>query len=174
MIQLKDRVLIQLAFCLLISLYAKHSFALDSDQKKVLHVTADSADLSQKNHRGTYTGNVNLSQGTTKIIADSAVTEGSISNELTLAIANGSKNQQAHYSTETGPNKPIFHAYADSIRYYPARHIIELIGNARVEQGTNSLSADVITYDTLAQHVVTKSHGKKRTSIVFYPEKKLT
>ena len=47
------------------------------------------------------------------------------------------------------PNKPPFHAYADTIRYYPLRHLIELIGNARVEQGNNSLSAAKITYDTV-------------------------
>ena len=174
MIQPKVKLLIQLSCYFLLTILSNVCFALDSDQNKVLHVTADSADLSQKNHHGTYTGHVNLTQGTTNIIADNAVTEGSIKNELTLAIANGSKNQQAHYWTETEPDKPPFHAYANSIRYYPARHLIELVGNARVEQGKNSLSADVITYDTLAQHVVTKNNGKKRTSIVIYPEKKPT
>lgn len=157
---------------LIICMLSNASFALPSDQQQVLHVVADSADLSQQNHRGTYTGNVAFQQGTTNIQADNAITEGSTTNQLVLAIANGNKNQPAHYWTEAEAGKPPFHAYADSIRYYPLRHLVELKGHARVEQGKNSLSADVITYDTLKQQVRTKNQGKNKTSIIFYPEKK--
>ncbi len=147
-------------------------FALSSDQEKVMHVTADSADLNQLAHKGTYTGNVEFIQGTTNLHAHNAVTQGNTKNQLTLAIANGSKGKQAHYWTQTDPNKPMFHAYADTIRYYPLRHLIELIGNARVEQGSNSLSAAKITYDTLKHHVVSHGNEKTRTVIILYPEKK--
>ncbi|CEG56338.1 putative conserved hypothetical protein OstA family [Legionella fallonii LLAP-10] len=137
-----------------------------------MHVTADSANLNQLNHKGTYTGNVEFVQGTTNLHANDAVTQGNAKNQLTLAIANGSKGKQAHYWTQTDPSKPMFHAYADSIRYYPLRHLIELIGNARIEQGSNSLSAAKITYDTLKHHVVSQGDKKSRTVIILYPEKK--
>ncbi len=150
------------------------AIALPSDKEQVMHVVADSADLSQQNHKGIYTGNVEFIQGTTNLHAANAVTEGNTKNQLTLAIANGVKGKQAHYWTESGPGKPPFHAYADTIRYYPLRHMIELVGNARVEQGTNSLSAAKITYDTVAQHVVSQSDGTTRTTIILYPEKKRT
>ena len=149
-------------------------YALPSDKEKVMNVVADSADLSQQNHKGTYTGNVEFVQGTTNLHAANAITQGNNKNQLTLAVANGTKGKQAHYWTETGPNKPPFHAYADTIRYYPLRHLIELIGNAHIEQGTNSLSAAKITYDTIEQHVVSESDGKTRTTIILYPEKKST
>lgn len=148
------------------------AYALPSDKEQVMHVVADSADLSQQNHKGIYTGNVEFIQGTTNLHAANAVTQGNKKNQLTLAIANGSKGKQAHYWTESGPDKPPFHAYADTIRYYPLRHMIELIGNARIEQGTNSLSAAKITYDTVAQHVVSQGNGATRTTIIFHPEKK--
>jgi lipopolysaccharide export system protein LptA len=146
-------------------------YALPSDKKKVMHVTADSADLNQQNHKGTYTGNVEFIQGTTNLHASNAITQGNDKNQLTLAIANGTKGKQAHYWTEPGANKPLFHAYADTIRYYPILHLIKLIGNAHIEQGTNSLSAAKITYDTVKQHVVSQSDGKTRTTIILYPEK---
>lgn len=146
--------------------------ALPSDKEKVMHVVSDSADLSQQNHKGSYTGNVEFVQGTTNLHADNAITEGNLKNQLTLAIANGSKGKQAHYWTETGPGKPPFHAYADTIKYYPLKHLIELVGNARVEQGPNSISAAKISYDTLEQHVVSESKGTTRTTIILYPEKK--
>lgn len=64
------------------------------------------------------------------------------------------------------------HAYADTIRYYPLRHLIELIGNARVEQGKNSFSAAKISYDTEKQHVLSQGNGNKRIIIIYHPEKK--
>ncbi|MGL6029409.1 MAG: lipopolysaccharide transport periplasmic protein LptA [Legionella sp.] len=151
---------------------ASPSHALDSDKEQVMHVVADSADLSQQKHKGVYTGNVQFEQGTTNLHAAQAITEGNLKNQLTLAIAKGADGKQAHYWTETGPNKPAFHAYADTIKYYPLKHLIELIGNARVEQGTNSMSAAKISYDTQAQHVLSQSDGKTRTTIIFHPEKK--
>ncbi|WP_298627749.1 lipopolysaccharide transport periplasmic protein LptA [uncultured Legionella sp.] len=148
--------------------------ALPTDKEQTMHVVSDSADLSQKDHKGVYSGNVEFMQGTTNLHAADAVTQGDNKNQLILAIANGKNGKQAHYWTETGPNKPPFHAYADTIKYYPLKHLIELIGNARVEQGANSLSAAKISYDTLEQHVITESKGKTRTTIIIYPEKKPT
>ncbi len=148
--------------------------ALSSDKEQVMHVMADSADLSQQKHKGTYIGNVELIQGTTNLHATKAITLGDDKNQLTLAIANGSPGKQAHYWATTDPQKPPFHAYADTIRYYPKRHVIELIGNARVEQGDNSFSAAKITYDTETQHVLSKGDGKQRIIIIYHPEKKAT
>lgn len=159
---------------LLLMTISTMNYALPTDKEQVMHVVADSADLSQQNHKGVYTGNVEFVQGTTNLHAAKAITEGNEKNQLSLAIASGSNGKQAHYWTETGPNKPPFHAYADTIRYFPLKHLIELVGNARIEQGTNSLSAAKITYDTIEQHVVSQSNGKTRTTIILYPEKKPT
>lgn len=145
--------------------------ALDSDKEQVMHVLSDSANLSQKDHQGIYTGHVQFVQGTTHIHADQAITKISPENKLSLAIVNGSKQAQAHYWSEIDPNKPPLHAYADSIRYYPLRHLIVLTGNAQVKQGNNSFSAAKIIYDTLAQHVVSQGQGKTRTTIILHPEK---
>lgn len=146
--------------------------ALPEDKGKVMHVMADSADLSQHNHKGVYTGHVELIQGTTNLHASKAVTLGNEKNQLVLAIASGVKGKQAHYWTITDPQKPPLHAYADTIRYYPVRHLIELIGNARVEQGNDSFAAAKITYDIESQHVLSHGSGKKRITIIYHPEKK--
>lgn len=165
---------VKLSHYLLLMAVTSIGYSLPSDRQQVMHVVADKADLSQQKHKGIYTGNVEFIQGTTNLHAAKAITEGNSKNQLTLAVANGAKDKQAHYWTESGPNKPPFHAYADTIRYYPLRHLIELIGNAHIEQGTNSLSAAKITYDTIEQHVVSESDGKTRTTIILYPEKKPT
>ncbi|WP_173236762.1 lipopolysaccharide transport periplasmic protein LptA [Legionella antarctica] len=163
---------VKYCFFLFFTMITTVGIALPSDKKQVIHVVSDSADLNQLDHKGTYTGHVEFTQGTTNLHASSAITQGNIKNQLTLAIANGTEGKQAHYWEQTDPNKPPFHAYADTIRYYPLRHLIELIGNAHVEQGANSLSAAKISYDTLKQHVISESDGQTRTTIILYPEKK--
>lgn len=155
--------------CLLL-VFTPCVYALDSDKEQVMHVVADSANLSQQKHTGTYSGHVEFIQGTTNIHAAKAITKGNDKNQLTLAIATGKKGEQAHYWTQSAPGKPIFHAYADTISYYPLRHVIELKGNARVQQGNDSMSAAVITYDTIKQQVVSQSSGTTRTTIIFHPK----
>lgn len=155
-----------------LSLWALTTQALTTDKEQTMHIVADSADISQKKHKGVYTGNVEFMQGTTNIHAARAVTEADTANQLKLAIALGTKDAQAHYWTQTDPNKPPFHAWANKIYYYPLRHLIELIGNARVEQGDNSLSADKISYDTLEQHVITQGNKSQRIKIILHPEQK--
>ena len=146
-------------------------FALPNDRDQILQLRADSADINQQTHKGIYLGDVQLDQGSTHIRAHEAITTGNEKNQLTLAVIKGNKSAQAHYWTIPAADKPPMHAYADTINYYAERHLIELIGNARVEQGGNSFSAPEITYDTEAQHVVSKASGTARTTIIFHPEK---
>jgi lipopolysaccharide export system protein LptA len=146
--------------------------AMPDDHKQVAQLSADSADLNQQTHYGEYIGNVVFDQGTTHLRASKAVTQGNEQNKLTVAIALGDNNIQAHYWEQTAPDKPLLHAYANEIRYYPIRHLIELTGDAQVIQGENSLKAPKISYDTLKKHVISKSYGAARTVIIFHPEKK--
>ncbi len=147
------------------------SFALPEDRDQIVQLRAGSADINQQTHAGIYQEDVQLDQGSTHIRAASAVTTGNEKNQLILASIKGDKKTQAHYWTLPATDKPVVHAYADTINYYPERHLIELIGNARVEQGTNSFSAPKITYDTVAQHVLSEAFGTGRTTIIFHPEK---
>ncbi|WED43895.1 lipopolysaccharide transport periplasmic protein LptA [Legionella cardiaca] len=148
------------------------SFAMPDDREKIAELAADSADLNQQTHRGEYVGRVEFNQGTTHLRAAKAITEGNQQNKLILAIALGDETEQAHYWTQTALNKPLLHAYADMIRYYPERHLVELIGNARITQGDNSFAGPKISYDTEKQHVISKGDTKNRTTIIIHPEKK--
>lgn len=159
-------------FWILLLLTVRSVNALPSDKEQVMRMMADSADLSQHDHKGIYLGHVELIQGTTNIRAAKAITQGDEKNQLVLATAYGNAAKQAHYWVITDPKKPTFHAYADTINYYPLRHLIELVGNAHVEQGSNSFSAAKMTYDTLKQHVVSEGDTKQRVTIIYHPEKK--
>lgn len=170
-VELKEKLFILFSLGLL-SLTNSLCWALPEDRQKLLELSADSADLNQHEHRGEYSGNVQLDQGSTHLRAAHAVTEGDKQNKLVMAEATGDGKEPAHFWTLTAIDKPPLHAYADTIRYFPDRHLVELIGNALVTQGDNSFNAPKISYDTLKQHVVSKSDGKKRTTIIIHPGKK--
>ena len=157
-------------FCVFfLLLTGKTCFALTEDRTQIMEVHARSADLNHQTHRGIYSGDVEVDQGSTHIRAAEAITEGNLKNQLVKAIIKGNKEAQAHYWTINEANKPPLHAYADTIYYYPERHLIDLVGNARVEQGDDSFTAPKISYDILHQHVISKSDGKGRTSIIIHP-----
>ena len=150
-------------------LVASSGFALPEDQKKRVDVQADSAHLNQNTHRGFYLNNVQLDQGTTHIRADKAMTKSNEKNELVEAMIKGNQTSQAHYWTLTALDKPPLHAYADQMRYYPARHLIELIGHARVEQDKESFAASKISFDTVQQHVITEHDEQHQSTIIIHP-----
>jgi lipopolysaccharide export system protein LptA len=150
------------------------AYALPTDKEQIIHVDADTADLNQLTHRGIYTGHIKFNQGTTNLHAEKAITQGNDKNELILAIAEGNATKQAHYWTQTAVDKPLLHAFANTIRYHAQTHIIDLIGNAKITQGENSFAAPTIRYNTVKQQVISKNDGSNRTTIILYPEKKKT
>lgn len=160
---------LKIGLCLMI--VTSSLFALPNDRDQIIELRAGSADINQQTHAGVYLRDVQLDQGSTHIRAHKAITTGNEKNQLILAVIQGNKSTQAHYWTLPATDKPPLHAYADTIKYYPERHLIELIGNARVEQANNSFSAPTISYDTQAQHVISQSSGTARTTIIFHPEK---
>ena len=168
-----------LSILLLATLPLGHVLALPEDQSQTLELSANTADLDQQTRRGEYTGEVILDQGTTHLRAAKAVTITDKDNKLIEAIAYGNSAlpddnpaKLVHYWTQPAVDKPVVHAYADTLHYYPNEHRIELLGHAHVEQGKDSLTATNIFYDTDKQHVIAKSDGTTRTVIVFTPEKK--
>lgn len=158
-----------LNFFLIILLFCRANCcrALAEDKLQLARLTANSADLNQQTHRGEYYGQVQFDQGNTHLRAIQAVTQGDKNNKLIFAEAKGNSKNQAHYWSYASKDKPPMHAYANLIRYYPKRHLIELIGNAKITQGENYFQASTILYDTEKQHVLSKNDDKQPVTIVF-------
>lgn len=145
------------------------SMGLPSDRAQILSLSADHAKLSQETRQGIFTGHVSFDQGTTHIRALRATTTTNLTNQLEVAIAYGSTEHPAHFWTQTALDKPCMHAYANEMRYYPEKHTIELLGNAKVQQGDDTMHAANILYDTLKQHIVTTSDSHSRVHIIIHP-----
>ncbi|HCA89108.1 MAG: lipopolysaccharide transport periplasmic protein LptA [Legionellaceae bacterium] len=162
---------LKLLISLSLYLWASISFALPEDKAKKAYLLAQSVELNQQTHQGIYIGEVTFDQGTTHLRADKATTLSDPKNKLLEARAYGNTKKLAHYWTKTAPNKPELHAFAEQIHYYPPKHLVVLIGQARVLQGEDSLSADKICFDTLKKHV-TSSNKQSKTIIIIHPGKK--
>lgn len=165
------KILEILQICLLSIIASSLSYAFNMDSKQPMELRANSADINQGQHFGTYEGEVEFDQGDTHIRASRATTKTDAHNKLIEAVIYGDKKNPAHYWSQVRKDKPTVHAYADTIKYQPNTNIIELIGNARVEQGENTFAAPHITYNIDKQHVVsgTTKTDKQRTLIIFHP-----
>ncbi len=146
------------------------SYALPEDRQAMFYLKSDTADIDQSTHVGIFTGHVEIDQGTTHLRSNTAKTIGNANNQLTQAIAKGSPSKQAHFWSQMSDNKPLLHAWADAIYYFPEQNRVELVGNAKVQQGDDTFKAPKIIYDTKNQHVITKAEGTQRTTITLNRE----
>lgn len=147
------------------------AYSLESDREQVIYLRADSANINNVTRKGIYKGHVELNQGTTHLRANVAKTLMDKKNQLVETIALGTKEKQAHYWTLSDPNKPELHAFANTIKFYPKKNKVILIGKARVIQGEDSYTAPQIEYDTITQHVVSTASKYGKTTILIHPKK---
>lgn len=159
--------------CLILGLVCSQvTWALPEDEKEPATMAANTADINQLSHKGVYTGDVQYDQGTRHLRADKAVTLSDDKNKLIFANVFGTVQEPAHYWELTAKEKPLMHAYANEIKYYPKKNRIEFIGNAKIMQGDDSFSAPKIIFNTVSQHVITEKKGQERTVIIIHPGKK--
>lgn len=155
-------------FILYLSCILCIGYALDSDQKQPLLISADTADLNNQTGIGIYTGNVVIDQGTTHVRGDK-VTSYSENNKITQVIVEGDKKQQARYESSVDPKKPPLIAIADTIQFFPEKNYAILLGNAHVQQGENSIAGEHLEYDVtnkILKSINTSKDKAVRTRIV--------
>lgn len=156
---------------LLLCMFASTTFALPSDNFKKLYISSDTASINRTTGISIYTGNVDITRGTTHIISDKLTTYSDKHDNIQKAIATGSPDKLASYQTLTAKDKPIMVAKAITITYFPQKHYVILDGNASVTQGVNSITSPHLEYDLQKQILITKNkpETKKRTTIIIQP-----
>jgi len=144
------------------------SIALTEDKTLPITLNASIVDVSQKKGIGIYQGGVALDQGSSHLRADHAKTFFTEKNKLKRAIAYGILNKQAHCWTLPAKDKPILHAYADKISYFPETQYIVLSGHAKIIQGEDRFTAPIIRYNIAEQRITTKQTAEGRTTLTFH------
>lgn len=162
--------LIVMAFALV----AVGAHALPNDRSQPIEIQANSAERDAKTGVTTYTGNVDIKQGSIHISAATVVLN-SKNNELTEINASGSPatyNQQL-----TGPDDTV-DAKASNIHFDVAKDLITLLGNGSLKQQSGSISGDRIEYDIKTERVRAQAaesgsaDNNKRITVVIPPSKK--
>lgn len=118
--------------------------ALESDREQPIEISADRAELDEKNTSATYLGNVELRQGSLYISADSLMIKATAEGQVERVTARG---KPATLRQQPDQDTPPITANADTIDYWVVEERITLSGNARAEQQANLFTGEVIQYD---------------------------
>lgn len=150
----------------ILSFFPLFSFALPEDTSQNMHIIADSTLFNYKTGFNVYEGNVQITQGETRLSADRVTTQNNAQHKMEEAIAYGTDKNPAHYWTILKKEDPLFHAQAKVIKFYPIKSTVVLEGDAVVIQGKNSFNGPVIVYNIQNQTVSAPASTKGHATII--------
>ena len=119
------------------------SFALATDADQPIHIEGDNAEIDQSRETITYTGSVEIVQGTLRVHGDKMVVK--VKGEQVVRIT--TVGSPAHYEQQLEEDEGQVKAHANSIIYHTAEERIYLNGEAMLTQHGNKLLGESIRYD---------------------------
>ncbi len=142
----------------LLGSFSQHLLALASDKQQPIHISSDRAERDEKKGITTYSGSVQMDQGSLRIMADKVVIH-SVENEISKIVATGAP---ATYQQKPSPEKPLVVAKGNTIEYRLNDEQLFLINNASLRQNDGTtLTGKRINYDMKAS--VVKAEGNNNT-----------
>ena len=135
--------------------------ALASDAEQPIHIEGDDAEIDQNNETITYTGSVEIVQGTLRVKGEKMVVKIN-GNQVERITTVGSP---ARYQQQLEGNQGDVKAHADSIIYHTSQERIFLNGSATLAQQGNELQGESIRYD-IVNGKVDASAGNNSSSRV--------
>jgi len=164
---------ISLTLLLLLGCVAAPAWALESDRRQPVQLDADHAEMNNATGVSVYTGDVVMTQGTTRLTADKMTVYTSAKGELRKVVAEG---REATFRQLPEGQKEYVNARAPYMEYVAAGEGGEILlkGGATLTQGRNSFSGETIRYDMTKDLVVGQGGGKgqERIRMTYYPEQK--
>src|SRR3990167_1566379 len=144
------------------------SFALPTDNKAKVFITANESIYNYKKGINVFKGNVKVDQGTTHITADQLITKNNSRHTIQEAIAYGFTHK-AHYWTVPKIGEPEIHARANVIKFYPIESNVTLSENVTITQGENSFQGQLIHYNSESQTITVPASKNGRAVLVYDP-----
>lgn len=133
--------------------------ALPSDKNETIRGSADNLTVDQKNGVATYTGSVEIQQGSLLITADSIIIQTNTDGGVEKMIATGTP---ARFKQQPEKDQGVVTAAAKQITYTPNNEHLILIEDASVEQNGAVMSGPHIDYDLVKE--VMKAAGNGNTT----------
>ena len=122
--------------------------AMSSDRQQPLQIDADKADIDQQRGVSTYSGNVHLTRGSMKLIADEVIVkhEGGTVHVVT-AIGSPANYQQL------SDKQQLIRASAQRMEYNIDTGQLLLLKQAELHQDSNVFASERIVYDSVNDRV---------------------
>ncbi len=148
---------------------AATALALASDKEQPIDIEADSVDIDEIRGRSVYRGNVQVTQGSIRLLADQVtVFHPGGDPDKFVAVGNPAKFRQM---PDRG-NTPM-QARAQRMEYLIQGDLVTLIDQAVVLQGKDTMRSDRIIWDRVQGKVKggRAAEGKARVKMTFQPKK---
>ena len=143
--------------------------ALEGDQDQPIYIEADSVELDDIKDTSVYIGNVQIDQGTMRILADHVTVQHKEDRRPQLITALGNP---VRYRQDVEGDKGEVHAQAQRMDYDADKDELTLIDKAVLTQANDLFSSDRIVYDRAHSQVKAgaSAQGSGRVKITFTPE----
>lgn len=164
------RFLSTFIFCLILSSGSLQ--ALPSDKYETIKGRAASLTIDNKTGVATYSGNVNVQQGSLNIVAESLMVHRNAQGDVEKMVATGSP---ARFQQQPEEDKGVITASAKSITYIPAKQYLRLVDNASVEQDGSVMSGATIDYDLVKEILKASGNNQSDDGVILTipPQKEL-
>lgn len=145
------------------------ALALSSDRQQAVDIAADSVDIDEAAGVSTYSGNVEINQGSIRVQAAKVVVEHK-PGQRRMIKASG---KPARFRQLPDNSKEYVNGQAQRIEYGLDSEELVLIGKAKLTQGKDSFSSDRIVYDRVRSVVKAgaAASGKERVKVTIQPGK---
>ncbi len=143
--------------------------ALEGDQHQPLFIEADAVELDDKTSESLYIGNVDVQQGSLRILADRVEVKHRADRQPRIITALG--NPARYHQMIEGETKPVL-GRAKRMEYNADRNELTLIDDAELIQGQDRFSSDRIIYNRTTERVSAgaSAQGRERVRITITPE----
>lgn len=140
--------------------------ALPNDREQPIALAADNATFNEKTGIATYTGNVEIKQGSLLIKAEQISATTDKEGKILTVVATG---KPAHMQQQPSLEKGIATAQAEEITYQARDGLIVLKRNAKLEQDGSSFKSLEIMYSMDKGEIEAKGNPQNRVQLVFPP-----
>lgn len=146
-------------------LLAAPAWALKDDDKQPMLIEADKVELDEAKSTSVYVGNVQVDQGSMRLLADHVTVYHQDDRRVKYIIALG---EPAKYKQLLDGDEGEVRAFAKRMDYDAIKDELVLIDEALLIQGTDRISSQRIVYDRARERM--RAGGSGRVKITITPE----
>ncbi len=149
---------------LLLVVLAGPASALESDRQQPIHIQADRVLVDETRKISTYTGNVELTQGTLHVTAEQVEVHRA-EKGIRQLVATGAP---VTFRQRPDGAEDDVRGQANRVEYYADKALVDLIGEAHLWQGRDEFSGPRISYESDRNRV--RAAGDGRVRAIIHPQ----